>query len=96
VATDDDVDVVERPRSVATVSRKAIPRSKVDGVLSGKAILEERVTFRGLITIAKDESGDACKLLILQEEMAEWLKAHAWKAKRASNTDPLRSVSTHT
>ena len=29
-------------------------------------------------------------------EMAEWLKAHAWKTKRASNTDPLRSALTHT
>src|SRR5437879_2150335 len=28
--------------------------------------------------------------------MSEWLKEHAWKAKRASNTEPLRSASTHT
>jgi hypothetical protein len=28
--------------------------------------------------------------------MAEWLKAHAWKAKRASDSDPPRSLSRHT
>jgi hypothetical protein len=29
-------------------------------------------------------------------EMSEWLKEHAWKAKRARDTDPLRRGSTHT
>src|SRR5215204_2052189 len=28
--------------------------------------------------------------------MSEWLKEHAWKAKRASQTEPLRRASTHT
>ena len=89
VATDDDVDVLERPRGVASVSRKAIPLSEVDGVISGRAILEQRVTFRGLITIAKDESGSARKLLILNGEMSEWLKEHAWKSNPATLTKSL-------
>ncbi len=29
-------------------------------------------------------------------EMSEWLKEHAWKAKRASDTEPLQRASTHT
>ena len=34
------------------------------------------------------------KLLIpLNGEMSEWLKEHAWKAKRASNAKPLRDTS---
>jgi hypothetical protein len=30
------------------------------------------------------------------EEMPEWLKQHAWKAKRASGTERFRSTLTHT
>jgi hypothetical protein len=29
------------------------------------------------------------KSLILNGEMSEWLKEHAWKATRVSNTEPL-------
>ena len=29
-------------------------------------------------------------------EMSEWLKEHAWNAKRASNIEPLGSALTHT
>jgi hypothetical protein len=29
-------------------------------------------------------------------EMSEWFKEHAWKAKRASSTEPLRRALTHT
>ena len=32
----------------------------------------------------------------LETEMSEWLKEHAWKAKRASHTEPLQSALTHT
>src|SRR5215470_17347761 len=32
----------------------------------------------------------------LETEMSEWLKEHAWKAKRASNTEPRRSAPTYT
>ena len=57
-------------------------------------------TFRGLTQFVTQFANPAAdgvrKLLILNGEMAERLKAHAWKAKRASDTDPLRSVSTHT
>jgi hypothetical protein len=59
--------------ALASVSGKAIPLSQVDEVISGTAILEERVTFQGLITIATDGSDSACKLLILNGEMSEWL-----------------------
>jgi hypothetical protein len=41
----------------------------------------ERVTFRGLITIAGNRSRSARKLLILNGEMSEWLKEHAWKSE---------------
>jgi len=34
--------------------------------------------------------------LILNGEMSEWLKEHAWKAKRANNVKPLASTLTHT
>jgi hypothetical protein len=54
-------------------------RATIAAAISGRAILEQCVTFRGLITIAKDESGSARKLLILNGEMSEWLKEHAWK-----------------
>src|SRR5262245_59188369 len=37
-----------------------------------------------------------CKHLILNGEMSEWLREHAWKTKRTSATEPLQSVSTHT
>jgi hypothetical protein len=32
------------------------------------------------------------KLLILNGEMSEWLKEHAWKAKSASDTEQLQST----
>ena len=32
----------------------------------------------------------------LETEMSEWLKEHAWKAKRASDTEALRGAPTHT
>ena len=38
----------------------------------------------------------ARKSLILAGEMSEWLKEHAWKAKRASDIEPLRRTSRHT
>jgi hypothetical protein len=38
----------------------------------------------------------ARKSLILSGEMSEWLKEHAWKAKRATDAEPLRHASTHT
>jgi hypothetical protein len=42
-------------------------------------------------------SQTACNLLILKDgEMSEWFKEHAWKAKRATDTEPHRSVATHT
>ena len=37
-----------------------------------------------------------CKLLSLHREIAEWLKEHAWKTKRASDTKRFRSTLTHT
>ena len=36
------------------------------------------------------------KLLIPNGEMSEWLKEHAWKAKRASDIKALPRASTHT
>jgi hypothetical protein len=38
----------------------------------------------------------ARKRLILNGEMSEWLKEHAWKTKAASNTKQLRSALTNT
>jgi hypothetical protein len=38
----------------------------------------------------------ARKSLILNGEMSEWSIEHAWKAKRASDTKPLRRASTRT
>ena len=38
----------------------------------------------------------ARKSLILNGEMSEWSIEHAWKAKRATDTEALRGTSTHT
>jgi hypothetical protein len=40
-------------------------------------------------TVCDNLSVAAHKSLILNGEMSEWLKEHAWKAKRASNTERL-------
>ena len=57
-----------------------------------------------VIALALARSGGVCdnlmltarKLLILNGEMSEWLKEHAWKTKPSSGTEPLRGMSRHT
>jgi hypothetical protein len=47
--------------------------------------------------VCDNQCATARKLLILKTgEMSEWLKEHAWKAKRASDIKRFRCVSTHT
>jgi hypothetical protein len=69
-----------QPRRPASILEKTVSDRRTLGDLSQSAIL--RPTLRR-------------KLLIQNGEMSEWLKEHAWKAKRASDTEPLRSALTH-
>jgi hypothetical protein len=53
--------------------------------------------MRGCITIAKSYSLSRLQVYDSQDgEMSEWLKEHAWKAKRASDVEPLGGTLTHT
>ena len=67
---------------------------------NGTAILEKSVSDCGTledVSQSPQSSFKRCrKLLILNGEMLERSIRHAWKAKRASDTEPRRIVSTHT
>jgi len=60
-----------------------------------RAILEIPVSDRGtlerLTQFGVLGSGGGCKLLILNGEMSEWLKEHAWKAIRENITKRYRN-----
>jgi len=64
------------------------------------AILEvpvsDRDTLEDLSQSPKSPFKHDRKSLILNGEMSEWSIEHAWKAKRASDAEPLCSVLTHT
>jgi hypothetical protein len=47
--------------------------------------VSDRATLGGLTQFPPHVLDRACKLLILNGEMAEWSMAHAWKAKRATD-----------
>ena len=70
-------------------------RSPPRAAILNKAV-SDRGTLGGLTQFTRSRSVSNRKLLNLIGEMSEWLKEHAWKAKRASETTSLRSASTHT
>jgi hypothetical protein len=71
---------------------------RLDG--SGVHILEDAVsdrgTIEGLTQFRHSVPSRDRKVLILDGEMSEWLKEHAWKSKLASRTEPLESAPMHT
>ena len=66
----------------------------------GTAILEKPVSDRSTLGDVSQSPQSSfkriCKLLILNGEMLERSIRHAWKTKRASNTEPLQRALTHT
>ena len=75
---------VPAPRDQEVLSKTAPRTAELSTDQSSAAILEmlvsDRDTFEGLTQFVFSLPSRRCKLLILNGEMAEWLKAHAWKA----------------
>jgi hypothetical protein len=58
--------------------------------IPGRVHASDLGTLGGLTQVGFRAEPIARKLLIVKDgEMAEWLKAHAWKAKRTSHTEAL-------
>jgi hypothetical protein len=73
----------------------SLPLNRPRGLYS-RVPVGERGTLRDVSQSPRSRPVSDCKYLILNGEMSEWFKEHAWKAKRASETEPLRRASTHT
>jgi hypothetical protein len=56
---------------------------------------EMRIQHANRIGVCNNLCSAACKLLILNGEMSEWLKEHAWKVLPAAFTERHRSTATH-
>ena len=57
--------------------------------------VSDRKTLKGVTQFTFFLLSRDRKLLILNGEMSEWLKEHAWKANSSSDTKQLRSTLSH-
>jgi hypothetical protein len=81
---------LERPVVIRTGTRLAAYTEKRSSVA-----VSDRGTLRGVTQFPVPRLSCDCKLLILNGEMSEWLKEHAWKLNPLARADAHQIPPTH-